>query len=125
MNLYKSYVRPHLEFAVQAWSPYLKKDIQTLEKVQRRATRLMHGLENLTYQDRLEKTGLYSLECRRQRGDLIETFKILNGLEEVQPGKFFTLSHYTVTRGGSQKLFKSRFNTNIRGKFFSHRAVDP
>ena len=59
----------------------------------------MHGLENLTYQDRLEKTGLYSLECRRQRGDLIETFKILNGLEEVQPGKFFTLSHYTATRG--------------------------
>ena len=123
-NLYKSYVRPHLEFAIQAWSPYLKKDIQTLEKVQRRATRIIHGMENLTYQERLENTGLYSLECRRQRGDLIETFKILNGLEEIQSENFFTLSHNTSTRGGPQKLFKPRFNTNIRGKFFSQRAVD-
>ena len=61
INLYKSYVRPHLEFAIQAWSPHLKKDIQTLEKVQRRATRLVYGMENLSYQERLESTGLYSL----------------------------------------------------------------
>ena len=114
----------HLEFAIQAWSPYLKKDIQTLEKVQRRATRIIHGMENLTYQERLENTGLYSLECRRRRGDLIETYKILNGLEEIQPEQFFTLSHNTSTRGGPQKLFKPRFNTNIRGKFFSQRAVE-
>ena len=123
-NLYKSYVRPHLEFAVQAWSPHLKKDIQTLEKVQRRATRLIHGMENLTYQDRLIKSGLYSLECRRQRGDLIETFKILKGLEDVQADKFFTLSHNTSTRGGTHKVFKPRFNTNVRGKFFSQRSID-
>ena len=81
-------------------------------------------MENLTYQDRLIKSGLYSLECRRQRGDLIETFKILKGLEDVQADKFFTLSHNTSTRGGTHKVFKPRFNTNVRGKFFSQRSID-
>ena len=123
-NLYKSYVRPHLEFAVQAWSPYLKKDIRILEKVQRRATRLIHGLENLSYEDRLERTGLYSLECRRQRGDLIETFKILKGLEEIQAEKLFTLSQYPSTRGGPLKLSKTRSRTDIRKNFFSQRSVN-
>ena len=123
-NLYKSYVRPHLEFAVQTWSPYLKKDIRILEKVQRRATRLIHGLEGLTYEDRLERTGLYSLECRRQRGDLIETFKILKGLEEIRADKLFTLSQYPSTRGGPLKLFKERSRTEIRKNFFSQRSVN-
>ena len=111
-NLYKSYVRPHLEFAVQAWSPHLKKDKRTLEKVQRRATRQIQGMEGQSYQERLEKTGLYSLECRRQRGDLIETFKILNELENVQENDFFIrtkdIPHHPSTRGGPLKLFKKK-----------------
>ena len=123
MLLYE-YVRPHQEFAVQTWSPYLKKDIRILEKVQRRATRLIHGLEGLTYEDRLERTGLYSLECRRQRGDLIETFKILKGLEEIRADKLFTLSQYPSTRGGPLKLFKERSRTEIRKNFFSQRSVN-
>jgi len=128
-NLYKSYVRPHLEFAVQAWSPYLKKDKRTLEKVQRRATRQMQGMEGLSYQERLEKTGLYSLECRRQRGDLIETFKILNKLENVQETDFFKrtkdIPHYPSTRGGPLKLFKIKScKSDIRKNFFSHRSVN-
>ena len=94
-----------------------------LEKVQRRATRLLHGLGDLTYEERLRKTGLYSLECRRLRGDLIETYKILNCLEGVERDKFFIISHNTTTRGGSQKLFKPRYNGNTRGIFFSQRII--
>ena len=123
-NLYKSYVRPHLEFAVQSWAPYLKKDIRILEKVQRRATRLIRGMEGLSYEERLKKTGLYSLECRRQRGDLIETFKILKGIENIQPNDFFTPSHVTSTRRSLLKLYKTRSNTDIRKYFFSQRIVN-
>jgi len=70
--LYKIYVRPHMEFCIQAWSPYLQKDIRCLEKIQRRTTKMDHGLKNIAYDDRLGILGLLSLEKRRLRGDLIE-----------------------------------------------------
>ena len=67
-KLYTTYVRPHLEFAVSAWNPYLKKDIETLEKVQRRATRISPAIKNLTYENRLEALKLTTLKKRRIRG---------------------------------------------------------
>jgi len=79
--IYKTYVIPHLEYCIQAWSPKLQKDKMLLEKVQRRATRMVKGLKKLPYEIRLKKLGIYSLERRRLRGDLIETFKILTGKE--------------------------------------------
>jgi len=82
--LYKSYVRPLLEFSIQAWSPSLRKDINCLEQVQRRATKLVVGLKRLEYADRLHELGLTTLEKRRLRGDLIETFKIVTG-RSTQP----------------------------------------
>ena len=83
--LYKMYVRPHLEYCVQSWSPYLARDIDILEKVQRRATKHVYGLNSLPYEGRLEKLQLYSSFCRRQRGDMIETYKILHNYYNIEP----------------------------------------
>ena len=81
--LYKAIVRPHLEYCIQAWSPYLRKDIDMLGKIQRRATKLIPGLIDLRYEERLKECGLTTLETRRLRGDQIEVFKILNGYENI------------------------------------------
>ena len=71
----------------KVWSPYLKKDIDILESVQHKITRLIGTVRNLDYQDRLNILGLTTLEARRQRGDLIQTFKVLRGYEKVEFNK--------------------------------------
>jgi len=81
--LYKGFIRPHLEYAIQAWSPYLKKDIEYLEKVQRRATKLVKGLGSMPYSKRLDVLKLTTLEKRILRGDLIEVYKLLTGRENI------------------------------------------
>jgi len=81
--LYNCYVRPHLEYCIQVWSPYLVKDILHLESVQKRATKLVTSIKKLSYTERLRKLNIYSLERRRLRGDLIEMYKILTAKEKV------------------------------------------
>ena len=124
--LYRAYIRPHLEYCVQAWNLYMKGDIKALEKVQRRATKLVKNIRNRPYEERLRILKLYPLEARRMRGDLIEAFKILQGLENIKPEEFFTLSHNTGTRGHNLKLFKKRLSKGLelRKHFFSQRIVD-
>ena len=87
--LYKAIVSPHLEYCIQAWSPYLRKDIYMLDKIQRRATKLIPGLRDLIYEERLKECGLTTLETRRLRGDQIEVFKILNGYGNIDSNLFF------------------------------------
>jgi len=74
-------------------SPHLAKDIQTLEKIQRSSTKLVSSLKKLSYETRLDKLGLLTLEKRRIRGDLIETYKIINGMENVKINQFFEFSN--------------------------------
>ena len=78
--VYKATVRPYLEYCIQAWRPYCKKDIDMLERMQRRATKIIPELTDLTS---LKECGLITLETMRLRGDQIEVFKILNGYEDM------------------------------------------
>ena len=80
-------VRPHLEYAVQVWSPTKEMGVGLIEKVQVRATKIPHSMRNLSYQMRLKRWGINRLEDRRMKGDLIEMHKSVNGLDEINLGK--------------------------------------
>ena len=124
-NLYNSLVRPLLEYCVQAWSPHLEKDITLLENVQRRATKIVKDLRNVEYPERLKILNLTRLEDRRTRGDMILTYRLLNGLEDIDYRKFFTLDDRTYNlRGHSKKLKKFGPSLDVRRHFFSQRVIN-
>ena len=122
-QLYTTYVRPHLDFCVQAVGPYMRQDFSALEKVQRRATKLVRGLKFLPYPDRLRRLGLCSMEERVRRGDLISTFKILTGKVKLDATKFFEKARNQRTRGHHLKLKKKQVRGQARANFFSNRVI--
>ena len=124
MKLYKSLVRPQLHYCIQAWRPHLHKDIDILEKVQERATRMVEGLKGLGYEDRLKKLNLTTLETRRTRADLIEVFKIMHGMEGLRAEDFFEMMHVGSTRGHMYKNFKKSFRTNFGKYSFGNRVIE-
>ena len=90
-TLYKSLVRPHLEYSTAAWSPHYLKDREMLERVQHRFTRMVPGLGDLEYGERLGVLGLMTLEERRNRSDMVEMFRILKGLSAIPRETFFEI----------------------------------
>ena len=123
ITLYKSQVRPILEYGVTIWHPTLKKDIISTEAVQRRLTKLVPHLKYLSYPDRLRRLKLPSLTYRRFRGDMINTWKFLNAKYNVDEALLFRGLQGSSTRGHSKKLFKPRYNSSLRGAFFSQRVI--
>ena len=131
MLLYTAMIRPHLEYASCVWSPYLKRDQDAIERVQRRATKIVPGISHLSYTERLQFLNLPTLKYRRERADLIETFRIMNQQHELNlhcrcskcPNKeMLQMSHNTHTRGHSKKLLVQE-STGRRSNFLSSRVI--
>ncbi len=114
LTLYKSIVRPIMEYASPVWSPWQVKDKEILQKTQDRCLRLCN-----------ENIELETLEERRKKTDLVETFKFKRGFYKTPSNTFFKESHTTQLRGHSQKIFKERSRLDVTKNFFSHRVVDP
>ena len=123
LPLYKAMVRPHLDYCIQAWRPHLRKDIDRLERVQRRATKMIEGLEGLSYLGRLGVLGLTTLETRFLRADLLEVYKIFNGLDSLNAERFF-VREVGMTRGHSYKLYKRRVRLDVGKYGFGSRVCN-
>jgi ribonuclease P/MRP protein subunit RPP40 len=122
-KLYSTYIRPHLEYAAQVCSPWLKRDKQLLEQPLRRATKFVRGYWNIPYPMRLRLLGIYSACYRRLRGDLIMMFHIIKN-EDHPCRELLKLSTTTNLRGHHFKISHQQSHLNCRRFFFSLRICN-
>ena len=114
--LYKSLVRPLLEYCNTVWYPTFKKDSRAIESVQRKATKLVKYMKNWSYPERLLELGLPTMIYRRRRTDLLQIFRIISGTDKVHSNKIFQLAGDTATGGHSLKIHVYKLTANARVK---------
>ena len=122
--LFKSLVRSILEYANPVWNTSFKKYITLIEQVQRKYTKHVTGLKDLTYEDRLAKLNLPSLEYRRFRGDHIQVFKISRRVYNNDTNNLIQFTDDTRLRGNDFKITKTRTDKKQLSEFFSFRIVN-
>ena len=120
--LLTTHIRPVLEYGSCLWHTGFVRDMQKLERIQRRWTKRVQGLRDLCYSERLSDLGLFSIQGRLLRADLIQYWKIFHGKSSIAPHSMFAQPQ-TDTRGHPLKIMVSRANTDIRQRFFSQRCV--
>ena len=131
ISLYKTFVRPHLEYCSQAWSPWNKADIEVLEAVQRRAIMMVTNLRGRSYEERLAELEMVTLEKRRLRGDLIQAYKVLSGKDDVNASTWFNFPELkdgqvtTRAASGVLNVVRNEGRSDIRRNFWSVRVCDP
>ena len=135
--LYKIFIRPILEFGGAAWCPWTSKDEDTLEAVQKRLIRSLSNSHGETYEERVKNAGLITLKERRERGDVIEAFKTLRGVNRVSKEEWFDIRSSEVTRATRgntvvrdgvemkkiETLYKKPANNEIRNNFYTVRVT--
>jgi len=104
LSVYSALVRPHLESCIPLWSPQHRRDMDLLERVQRRATKMIRGLEHLSYEEMLRVLELFSMEKRRLQGDLVAAFQYPKGAYKKAGEELFTRAGSDRTRGNGFKL---------------------
>jgi len=124
VRAFVTYVRTLMEYNSVVWSPDLKRDIDAIEKVQRRFTKRLAGLKKLSYSQRLKLVNLPSLELRRLHTDLLWRYKIVFGVIDLMCDDFFKLYPCTVTRGHVYKLYKPSSTSSARSHFFACRIIN-
>jgi hypothetical protein len=127
VRLYKQYVRPHLEFAVPAWSPWLEADKNILESVQKKAVKWVSGLASVEYEDRCKELGLETLEVRRWQQDMTQVYKILRGIGNIEERFFTRIGERNAVRtrmaAGVDNLVQKPARTDLRKNCFSSRVI--
>ena len=123
--IFKAIIRPILEYGNVVWSPYKRQDIDAIENIQRRYTKCIINMKGLEYEERLSKLKLPSLEYRRIRGDMIETFKFTHDYyDKKASGDLLKLTKNSNTKTNGYKLDKVSFKTTQYQNFFTNRVVN-
>ena len=122
--MFKTYVRSKIEYASPVWNPFYKSEINFMEKIQKKFTKRIPGMQELSYRDRLHHLKLDSLELCRLHADLCMTFKLIHKLVNCDYQQFFRIKN-TVTRGHTLTLVVERVNSNLAKHSFAKRVVKP
>ena len=127
---------PHLEYCVQAWSPWTQGDTDALEKVQKRAIGMVTNFRGRTYEEKLSEAGMITLEARRRRGDLLQAYRTLNGVDDVDASQWFQMvqpcagastenPEWTRNSSGAINVTRGEGRNDFRRNFWSQRVTEP